>query len=373
MRSATLILTLQTSLYLAACGDSGGRAGTASASDTASASVTLSSAGDTDTSTSQPTTGAAESTTGSATGSTTGSTTDPAKFDLGGGGTTTAPADPGCTKVDFLFVIDNSASMEDNQAALVASFPGFIAAIKATLGASNDYHVMVVDSDGDGRCKQPCNKADVQVAKFCAAADFAACDAQLSACDLTRGAGVVHPVGLYASNTACPIAGGSRYMRSDEPDLQGTFACVATVGTAGDPSERPMNGMTEALSPALTGPGGCNEGFLRDDAILVITFISDDPKYEDEGAPQTWYDAVVAAKQGDNEAIVVTGLIPQPLAGCVGAGMAGDINGAHWDEFIGLWGERGIKGSVCEPDYAPFFAKAVAIIDETCDNFTPPG
>lgn len=72
-------------------------------------------------------------------------------------------------------------------------------------------------------------------------------------------------------------------MRPEEPDLQGAFACGARVGTAGNPSERPMNGMTEALSPALNGPGGCNEGFLRDDAILVVTFISDDPKFEDGG------------------------------------------------------------------------------------------
>lgn len=293
------------------------------------------------------------------------------KFDIGGGATegTTGVVDKGCTKADFLFVIDNSASMEDNQAALVASFPGFITAIKATLSASSDYHVMIVDSDDDGRCKQPCNMDSSDVIKYCSAVKYEACNAKLGACDLTRGAGVVHPVGLYASNKVCPIAGGNRYMLPEEPDLEAAFACVATVGTAGNPSERPMNGMTEALSPTLNDIGGCNQGFLRDDAILVITFISDDPNYEDIGKPQEWYDAVVAAKHGNKDAIVVAGLIPQPDLGCAGGG---NINGKHWEEFLGLWGEHGVEGSVCEPDYAPFFTQAIAVIDEACDNFMPP-
>lgn len=318
------------------------------------------------------TTGEASSSAGATGSADTGVTTGSLKFDIGGGATdsSTGAAEKGCTRADFLFVIDNSASMEDNQAALVASFPGFIAGIKATLNAGSDYHVMIVDSDDDGRCKQPCDKNTSDVIKYCAEADYEACDAPLSTCDTTRGAGVVHPVGLYASNKTCPITGGNRYMLPEEPDLAATFACVATVGTAGNPSERPMNGLTEALSPALNGPGGCNAGFLRDDAILVITFISDDPNYEDIGKPQEWYDAVVAAKHGNKDAIVVAGLIPQPDLKCASGG---DTNGEHWQEFLALWGEHGVEGSVCEPDYAPFFTKAIAVIDEACDNFTPPG
>ena len=382
-RSALLpaLLASSTALSLAACGDSGREDNSNTAATPTAGSITAGGTGSgrgsaTDAPTSAATDSAATSQpTGDpsdATGPATNTTNTP-KFDLGGDpgtGTlgTTGPVDDGCTKIDFLFVIDNSASMEDNQAALVKSFPGFIDAIQATLENGSDYHILVADSDDDGRCKQPCNKADANVMKFCAEAKYEACDAQLSACDLTRGAGVLHPVGLFASNVICPVAGGLRYMLPDQPDLLGTFACVATVGTAGNPSERPMNGMTEALSPALNAPGGCNDGFLRDDAILVITFISDDPNKEDTGTPQEWYDAVVAAKGGNKDAVVVAGLIPQPDMGCAGGG---NINGAHWKEFIALWGDHGIDGSVCEPDYAPFFTQAVAVIADTCDNFIP--
>ena len=58
---------------------------------------------------------------------------------VGGAGGTSAVtigsggASPGCAKVDFLFVIDNSVSMKDEQDALIASFPGFIDSIKANI------------------------------------------------------------------------------------------------------------------------------------------------------------------------------------------------------------------------------------------------
>ncbi len=373
-------------LLSTACGDDGGRTTattttgvtmTANSLSAASDESTVSATGDaptsgTTTAASEPGTSTPTSDGSSAAESSSGAL----KFDIGGetGEITTGAADQGCKKVDFLFVIDNSASMEDNQKALIASFPGFIASIKDTLSASSDYHIMVVDTDDDGRCKKPCDVNSTDYKDFCAVVKPNACNAKLDVCDTTRGAGVVHPVGLYSSNVACPITGGSRYMLPEEPDLPGTFACVATVGTAGNPSERPMNGMTEALTPAINGPGGCNEGFLRDDAILVILFISDDPNFEDEDKPQDWYDAVLASKKGNKDAIVVAGLIPEDGIACTGKPVPADqINGAHWAEFITLWGDHGLRGSICEMDYAPFFMQAVGIIDEACDNFQPPG
>src|SRR5688572_4421644 len=59
-----------------------------------------------------------------------------------------APA-TGCTKVDFLFVVDNSLSMLEEQTALVQSFPGFMRVVEQALGAS-DFHIMVVDTDAGG-------------------------------------------------------------------------------------------------------------------------------------------------------------------------------------------------------------------------------
>jgi hypothetical protein len=71
------------------------------------------------------------------------------KLDVGvdtTGGTTGEP-EKGCRKVDFLFIIDNSGSMGDEQQNLIASFPGFIQTIQAELELASDYHIMVIDTD----------------------------------------------------------------------------------------------------------------------------------------------------------------------------------------------------------------------------------
>ncbi|MBL8943913.1 MAG: hypothetical protein JNK45_12235 [Myxococcales bacterium] len=294
-------------------------------------------------------------------------------FDLGDGaaeGAAEGSAETGCRRVDFLFVIDNSVSMEDNQASLVGAFPGFIAAIEAAVDADSDFHILVTDTDAWGRCdtvngfvghdpgSETCNQY-IQTTEF-------------EACDAVRGAGVIHPAGEYASNTLCALEGGARYIGADEPDLAAAFECVATVGVAGHPSERPMESMIAALSPELEGPQGCNAGFLRDDALLVITFVSDDPNREDEGDPQQWYDAVVTAKLGDPGAVVVLGLTPA-WPDCEKD--PGDLNGAHWAEFVAAWGDHGVHGDVCgtAADYVTFFESAVATIDQACEDYQPPG
>lgn len=272
----------------------------------------------------------------------------------GGGSTQT-----GCTKVDFLFVIDNSVSMDNEQAALVASFPGFIDTIQSTIAAGSDYHTMVVDTDEWGRC-------DTANPWAGATPTSPTCNDYIKTtvfdeCDRVRGAGVVQPAGEAASNMKCDVFGGNRYIVQGDPDAAATFGCMARVGTAGHPSERPMEAIVAAVSPELNGTDGCNAGFLRSDAVLVITFISDDANYEDTGTPQSWYDAVVAAKGGNAEAVVVLGLTPYD----------GGTPGAHWHEFIGLWGARGLEASVSLADYAPFFSDAVALVDDTCDDFVP--
>lgn len=277
----------------------------------------------------------------------------------GGGG------DTGCQKIDFLFVVDNSVSMEGEQALLVASFPGFISAIENTVKAGSNYHILVTDTDEWGRC----NTANPWTGMN---PGSTTCNAYIQStvfeeCDRTRGAGVVHPAGEHASNQICPFPAGRRYLQEGDANISSTFACAAQVGVAGHPSERPMDSMVAALSPAMNGPGGCNEGFLRDDAVLVITFISDDPNYEDTGDAQTWYDAVVQAKKGNPDSVVVVGLTPA-FSGCGGNGTP---KGAHWAEFVAKF-KYSLHASVCSADYATVFGDAIQLIDDSCDQYVPP-
>jgi len=290
---------------------------------------------------------AAGSADGSATEAGTAATDDGLKFDLPMG--SDVQVDDGCQAVDFLFVIDNSISMQDQQNALKAAFPNFIDTITNTL-PTTDYHIMVVDTDDTGRCSP-----DTCAHSTCQAADQYACDDHFTTCDTTRGAGVVDPAGEGATNAVCSLQGGNRYIIEGQPDLAGTFECIASVGLAGNPSERPLDGMVEAVSAPLEGPGGCNAGFLRDDAILVVTFLSDDPNVEDVNTAVTAYDAIVAAKNGNADAIVMLGLIPDGQA--------------HWIDLIASFGERGIQGPITSEDYNQFFLDAVTIIEDTCLDF----
>jgi hypothetical protein len=281
--------------------------------------------------------------------------------------------DDGCRKVDFLFVIDSSVSMGDQQVALIASFPSFMATLDEMLPEQTDYRIIVVDTDSVSRCTpETCAAAsNAQVIDLCIddGRGSHACTGMFTACDTVMGAGVVHPSGEGSSNGVC-FNDPQRWIEGDDPMRDDKFACAAQLGLAGAGQERPMDAMVAALSVQNNGMGGCNQGFLRDDAVLVVTFISDDPKYEDAGVPMDWYNSVVGSKLGDPEAAVVLGLIPQP-PDCQQDMV--EISGAHWQEFVQLFGANGLFGSVCSPEYGSFFAQAVGIIATACENYEPPG
>jgi hypothetical protein len=275
----------------------------------------------------------------------------------------------GCEKIDFLFVIDSSGSMDDNQANLIASFPGLVTAMMENVPA-DDWHVMVIDSDGQWGgtdCANGC-----MTLGFCPDEPSFPCDVpppQL--CDISLGAGQVAPMGEAASNEDCALTGDARYIQAGEPDLLDAFSCIAKVGVDGSDAERPMDALVRALGPDLGEAGGCNEGFVRDDAILVITIITDEPDEHSLGDPADWADAVIAAKGGVPEAAVVLGLLPDgdlamPLCG------AEAVPATRLSEFLQLF-ESSSRASVCEPDYSPFFLDAVSVISEACDDFVPIG
>jgi hypothetical protein len=327
-----------------------------------------------------PTTGAGSTTDDSAGDSGDGSSSGGIKFDTLSGDAGNAGdggATMGCQKVDFLFVIDNSGSMSDEQQNLVSSFPGFIGAIQDTLMAQN-FHIMVIDTDaGTGgssviSCQPDC------CATACKENPGAICNGKpctpMEPCDTTLGAGKTKS----SEGDSCAIASGQRYMTDLQPNLGATFACVGKVGVNGDGNERPVEAMLEALSPGLNDPGQCNEAFLRKDAILVATLITDE---EDEmkspGDPAAWHDALVAVKGGNEDAVVMLGLVgdadlQNPVCDPYANGGAGAEAAPRLRALVESF-PKGVWGSVCEPDYSPFFLDAVSVIDAACDDFTPEG
>ncbi len=316
--------------------------------------------------------GADTSATGTATGAADDGDETGAKLDVGQGmasGAGDAGDKSGCDKVDFLFVIDNSGSMGDNQDSLIASFPGFISSIQNTLDEAQDYHIMVVDTDAEW--------GGIECPIFCGT--FGSCPSipqypcnsgPPSACDSTLGAGVNFPLASDAPNMLCQFSTGGRYMDSSEPNLASAFQCAAKVGSDGDGSERPMSAMVSALSEDLGQPGGCNEGFIREDAILVVTIITDEEDDDSTGFPDGWFANVVASKKGDETAVVMLGLLNDNDA-AVPICPAESQDPAKVRQFVDMF-PNSIRGSVCEMSYNAFFQQAVDLIDTTCDEFTPP-
>ncbi len=309
----------------------------------------------------------------------------------------------GCDKVDFLFIVDNSGSMGDEQQNLIASFPQFIDTIQSTLDKAQDYHVMVLDSDAwvyescptfcetppPPECAGPNGECDPNASLpclvLCAVSNPCVIDGSFECgvtqplpCEDILGAGVVHPRGAMASNVDCNFASGQRFMDSTEPDLAAAFTCAAQVGTGSwGGTERPMEAMVQGVT-AKTAADTCNEGFIRDDAILVVTYITDeDDNGDSSGNPAGWKQALVAAKNGQEDAIVVLGLFgdnDQPGGICSDPGDGGDGAEAspRLREFVDSFGDKGFFGSVCAPSYDAFFAEAVGLIDTTCEEFIPP-
>jgi hypothetical protein len=305
---------------------------------------------------------------------------DPGVFDVAEGATAgdDGVGDDGCTKIDFLFVIDNSNSMLDNQLNLLNNYPGFMDAITQTLEV-DDFHVMVADTDSVHECSGACDYWSGEdectwLDKPCRASPEQA--ALMTECDETLGAGVTLTFGDDANGELCEFVGGNRFMTSDEPDLVSAFECAAKVGTSGDSYEQQMEAVLAALSPELSEPGGCNEGFLRDDAILVVTMLTDEPGLPSQQLPpgtvEAWREGLVAAKGGNEEAVVFLGIVPDGLPFGQGVCLS-DLNFAF--NFVELAESlpHGAWASVCETDYKPFFEDAVSFIDTACEDFVPPG
>lgn len=279
----------------------------------------------------------------------------------------------GCKKVDFLFIVDNSGSMLEEQDNLAASFPAFINSIQSTLADAQDYHIMVLDTDAwvFAGCQLLKCAGFPPLPGICVGFE---CGDQPAQCEDVLGAGVTFPKGANASNLDCNFSTGLRFMDSTQPNLAGAFQCAARVGTdSTDDPERGMEAMVNAVS-GVNPYATCNGGFLRDDAILVVTFVTDEddnPGDGSAGSVDTWRQALIDAKNGDEQAIVVLGLFggeTDPNLGDCGAEASPRLQ-----QFLDSWGDKGIYGSICSEDYDVVFQQAVDTIDTTCDEFEPPG
>lgn len=132
--------------------------------------------------------------------------------------------------VDVLFVVDNSCSMDAEQVLLGSNFPSFLEWFQ---GSGLDYHIGVVSTD------------------------------------------MVDP--LMAGRLR--DVGGRRWVQDDSPSPESLFADMVQMGTSGHWEEK---GRAAAYTAIELLKDSDNQGFVRDDAGMHITVVSDEN--DDSGA-----------------------------------------------------------------------------------------
>lgn len=168
--------------------------------------------------------------------------------------------------VDILFTLDRSGSMTDDNALIVANFETFI---NELVGLNLDFHVAVaVEDDG---------------------------------CILGSDA--------YIDNT---------FSASNAASTFETMADIyITLGTYGADTERGFTLAEAALKSSNIGSGGCNEGFYREDAGLVIIHVSDEP----EQSVNTWtfYVNQLLEMKDDPNKVIINAVAGDYPSGCESA------------------------------------------------------
>ena len=276
-----------------------------------------------------------------------------------------------CEQIDFVFVIDNSLSMADEQQNLVDAVPGFVESIQTQLPDVEDIRVGVVDTDTYPGLGNP------------DPLDSCPDDAECDSCDYQLGALLSKPASAIDPEASCDFSTGEPFMDGLGDSFASEFECVAVVGTEGNPIEQQASALVEAVSGPMNGT--CNNKFIRDDALLVFLIISDeeddfedppDPQGGSFGSPTRWFDAVVEAKGGIAKNAVGLGLLggSPRFNDCeeLSEGLDGAEQTTRLTSFIERFPTH-FTGSVCSQSYNAFFAEALDAVAEGCEKFIPAG
>jgi hypothetical protein len=208
--------------------------------------------------------------------------------------------------LDILWVVDNSCSMIEEQAALAAMAGEFIDFLVAE---GFDFQVGVVSTDN----------ATLQGA-----------------------------TPIVSAATADPAA---------------SFAANVQLGTAGSGYEQPIDFGYQAVTPPMSVPGGPNEGFLREAAGLALIALTDEDD-QSAGTAADWAAAIEALKP-DPDAVSFNG-IHGLATGCEDNGVAA-YPGPRLQEVVAATG--GSEVSLCDADWMPVLETIPELVAQPQSTF----
>ncbi|HWO14520.1 MAG TPA: vWA domain-containing protein [Polyangiaceae bacterium] len=165
---------------------------------------------------------------------------------------------PAAVTTDILFVVDNSSSMSQEQAKVVAQLSAFLDSL-ANAPVQNDFQVGVIST------------AVTMYANLCGANSI-----------LTQAEAEAGRLQLGKDLAGNPNPASQRKLLSyDDPDLLEQFGLLIGQGTAGLGQEMALEAMRRALTEPLLSvapdatPAG-NAGFLRPGSRLLVVIVTDE-------------------------------------------------------------------------------------------------
>lgn len=277
----------------------------------------------------------------------------------GNGGPDGPDVTEACRKMDLIFIIDDSGSMEQEQTNLATNFPMFadvLNSYRTTTGEDLDYRAAITTTG--------------ITATFTITPPF-------------PGFPPLPPMTQSGDDGRFRMSCGmSRpWLERTDPNMAQTFSCAADVGTDGPALEMPLRATELSAMPAT------NPGFLRDDALLGIVILTDE---EDCSRRATTFetagdDCVNNMEPGllmPAEVVAALDSIKGDRGRWAAAVIAGQTTcsssfgsaerSVRLQEFATLGGTNVIFGDICGGNLAPVLAQALDTFQAACDNFPIP-
>lgn len=256
----------------------------------------------------------------------------------------------GCSKMDILFVIDNSQSMEQEQQNLIANFPMFISVLDAS---GLDYRVAVTTTGRNYSYNMTTPLGNLPQ-------------------NISGGDN-----GTMLKPTACNMT--KRWIDKTDPNPSMTFSCLANVGIGGPSNEMPLGAVRDAFEDRMAD--GTNSGFRRNDALLGVVMLTDenDCSYEQSvnlafgqslcssqmepvanykmfldtyaGGPSRWAAAIIAG----------------PGPGSCSSSFGSAAEATRLKEFKSAVGTNAITSSICDGDLSIGLKNALNLFQSACD------
>jgi hypothetical protein len=291
------------------------------------------------------------------------------------GGPDVPPPGAACTKMDIVFVVDNSGSMSEEQRNLADNFAQFAQVLdeyKVSTGEPLDYRVGLTTTARTVHTFHFDLFGDPVPDRFPAVEGE---DGEFR-----------QPSGLQR-----------RWIESTDANRREMLQAIANVGIRGSGIEMPMDTARLALSDRMAS-GQPNAGFVREDALLAVVLITDEedcshmdgtsPANATElnpfanaesylctnnlGAPQAYVDFFDQLK-GDRKrwATAVIAGDGMGRSSCRSTGLGDAEDAPRLKEFVTKTGENAIFRSICQGDLSTALKDALDTFQAACEGLPP--